>query len=932
MFSDIDKKWQKRWEDAKVFEGNPDDRKKFFVNLPYPYMNGYMHLGRAYTFLKGDIISRYKRMRGYNTIYPFAFHCTGTPIIAAAERIADGEEIQVNNLKKMGVPEEEIENFKDPVHWTQYFSKKMIEHLKAAGFGIDWRRSFITTSLNPYYNKFIEWQFRKLKEKGLVAIGEHPVIWCPKCQNPVGDHARLDGEGETPQEFTLLKFEFGEAYIVAATLRPETIFGQTNLWVDPEIEYVRARVDGETWIMSEECAEKLRNQEKDVGAVGSLKGKELLGKYATAPGIERKIMILPSTFCDPDRGTGIVTSVPSDAPDDWMGLYDLQKDKMLCKKYSLDWEAVKKIHPIPIIKTKGFGELPAVEICKELGIKSQKDRELLEKAKKKVYSTGFYTGKMNEHCEKYEGLSVMEAKEEIKEMLIDSDKADTMYEPSGEVVCRCLTKCIVKTVGNQWFINYGDPAWKEEVHKAVDTMDIIPENVRKQFHYVVDWLNDWACTREFGLGTELPWDKKWLIESLSDSTIYMAFYTISMYFNEGVIGSEVIDDDFFDYIFLGKELTKDYDVSKGTLEKMRAEFRYWYPFDLRSSGKDLVQNHLTFCLFNHTALFPEEYWPQGFAVNGWVTIDGEKMSTSKGNVTLLKNSVEQHGADPTRTMLAFAGEGVDDANIESTFIETIKERFLSWHEFAIANYGKGRSSEIRIDRWIETVTHQILRDVEEAMEKLLFRTVLQRGFFDLQRNLRWYLRRSEKPNKEILSWIIETQTKILAPFAPHISEEIWEKLGKEGFISTAKWPEYNEEKIDEKMLKTEEYIKDVIDDIREILRIAKIKGEAVYLYTAPEWMWAAAKVVKEKTDFNKAIKQLMRDSAMRKRGKAVSKLIRTLIKDRVFVEKMAEEEILRESKEFIEEEVGMKIEVNAEYDPKNKEKAAIPAKPAIYIE
>ncbi len=932
MFRSIDTKWQKRWDDANIFEADPDERKKFFVNLPYPYMNGYMHLGRAYTFLKGDIITRYKRMKGFNAVYPFAFHCTGTPIVAAAERIEEGEETQIENLKKTGVPEEEIPKFEDPVYWTEHFSEKMIEHLKSAGFGIDWRRSFITTSLNPYYDKFIKWQFRKLKEKGLVAIGTHPVVWCPKCKNPVGDHARLEGEGETPQEFTLLKFEFGDEYIVAATLRPETVFGQTNLWVDPELSYARAKVNDEIWIMSKPCAEKLKEQEKDVEIIETVRGEELLGKYAKAPGIDREIMILPSTFCDPERGTGIVTSVPSDAPDDWMGLYDLQKEKELCEKYDLDWEEVKKIEPIPIIKTKGFGDLPAVEISKKLGIESQHDRKLLKKAKKEVYSSGFYTGTMNKNCGEYEGISVMEAKEKIKEELIDEGKADIMYEPSGEVICRCLTTCIIKMVEDQWFIRYNDPEWKEKTHNAVDTMTLIPEPVRKQFHYVIDWLNDWACTREFGLGTTLPWDEKWIIESLSDSTIYMAFYTLSKYFNEGIIDAEDIDDAFFDHIFLGEEPSKDYGVSQETLEKMREEFTYWYPFDLRSSGKDLVQNHLTFCLFNHTALFPEEYWPEGFAVNGWVMIDGEKMSTSKGNVILLRDAIEEHGADPTRMMLAFAGEGVDDANIETQFLDTVKERLRSWHEFATAHYGTGRETKKRIDQWIAAVTHTILKDVEGAMDQLLFRTAIQKGFFDLQRHLKWYLRRCEEPHKDTISWLIEVQTKLLAPFAPHFCEEIWEGLGNEGFVSVASWPEYDEDTIDKKVLRTEEYVKDVIDDIREILKVTKMEGEHVYLYTAPEWMWDVAEIVKEKKNFNESIKEVMKNEKMRKRGKAVSNLIKSLVKDRLFVERMDEADILRESKDFIEEEVGMKVTVNGNYDPENKKKSAIPAKPAIYIE
>ena len=160
-----------------------------------------------------------------------------------------------------------------------------------------------TTSLNPYYDKFIRWQFRKLKEKDYVTLGEHPVVWCPKDNSPVSDHARIKGEGETPQEFTLLKFKFGEEFILAATLRPETVYGQTNMWVDPDIQYVKASVSDEIWIMSKECADKLKEQKEDLEVVGEIWGGQMMGKTCMAPGINREILILPSDFCDPRKAS-----------------------------------------------------------------------------------------------------------------------------------------------------------------------------------------------------------------------------------------------------------------------------------------------------------------------------------------------------------------------------------------------------------------------------------------------------------------------------------------------------------------------------------------------------------------------------------------------------------------------------------------------------
>jgi leucyl-tRNA synthetase len=935
MNSDIETKWQKRWEDAHIFEAEPSENPYFFVNVPYPYMNGYFHLGRSFTFLRADVIARFKRMEGYNTLFPFAFHCTGTPIVAAAARVKEGEEEQIKILKGMGISEDIIPQFGDPVFWTEYFPKEGIKDLKRLGMGVDWRRTFKTTSLNPHYDAFVQWQFRKLKEKGLVGLGEHPVIWCTKCNSPVGDHARLEGEGETPQEYTLLKFRFGDSYIIAASLRPETVYGQTNMWVDPDLEYVKCQVDDEVWIISKECAKKLSHQNKEVTIIDTVKGEELIGKTCVAPGIDREILILPSGFCDPDKGTGLVTSVPSDAPDDWMGLYDLQKDPTLCEKYRLNIEEVKKVEPIAIITSEGWGDFPAVKICEEMDIENQYDREKLEKAKKVIYKSGFYTGKMNKTCGKFAGMPVEQAKEKIKKELIDQGKADIMFEPSGEVVCRCLTPSIVKIVKNQWFIKYGDVKWKEKAHNAVEKMVFYPEAVRKQFHYVVDWLNDWACTREFGLGTRLPWDEKWVIESLSDSTIYMAFYTF--YYLIKDIDPALITDEVFDYILLGKgnaiKLADATGIPKDVLTAARAECDYWYPFSIRTSGKDLVQNHMTFCIFNHVALFPEKKWPQGFAVNGWVLLDLAKMSTSKGTALFLRDALTQYGSDVCRITLMYGGEGVDDSNWDTTFADSIGAKLEAWQKFSREYYNTGRPTQKYIDKWFEAVVHTTLQEVTTAYQHMNFRTALQKGFFDMQRYLKWYLRRCDAPNKQVISDFIEIQTKVLAPIVPHFCEELWESLGNTPFITIADWCYPDKNKIDETVIKVEQFVENVIDDIKEILKVAKIKDpHTVHIYTAPDWKWDVVASVRGERDVKKAFKKAMQSETVRKHGDQAAKFIPKVVKERIFPVKIDEAEVLQEAKDFISQEIGLTIEIDPEYDPQNKEKAAVPGKPGIYIE
>jgi leucyl-tRNA synthetase len=430
-------------------------------------------------------------------------------------------------------------------------------------------------------------------------------------------------------------------------------------------------------------------------------------------------------------------------------------------------------------------------------------------------------------------------RDQVRDWLIENKQLEKFpVIENGPIRCRCGTECVVKILSNQWFLNYGDEEWKDKARNCFDGMNILPNKIKTEFKEVIDWLHERACARQQGLGTKLPWDKDWIVESLSDSVIYMAYYIISRFVNDDTITPENLTKEFFDYVFLDKgdvsQVSQTSKISEEIVNKVKNEFQYFYPVDSRHSGRDLVQNHLSFFVLNHVAIFDKKYWPKEIVVNGSVMMNGSKMSKSMGNIIPLRTAIRDHGADPIRLAIISSAELLQDADFNMESISGIQNKLESLlDECSRLKADKIRKLEAE-DRWVLSKTQNMIFQVTEAIKKMRLREGLHDILFSFESELSWYSKRVNAKNRANISGILHqinsTRVAMLSPFAPHIAEEMWEKLGHSDLVSKSAWPEFSQEKIDATAVQSEELLKSTIDDISNILKVTKITPQKIIIY------------------------------------------------------------------------------------------------------
>lgn len=942
-YDEIEAKWQMQWEKAKLFEPSMNSKEPLLVVAAFQYINAPSHIGHLRAYGTADVLARYKRMRGFNVMYPMGFHGTGTPVLAFAKRMKEKDKELISEFKLFHISDEEIEKMVDPEYIIEYFSKEVERGMRLAGLSIDWRRKFVT--IEPLFGKFIEWQFGVLNKKGFLVQGKHPVGWCTNENNAVGMHdTKHDVEPEIERESAIkFKIDGEDAWIACATYRPETIFGVTNIFIDENSTYVLCKIDNESIYLSKDASENLKYQ-MEISILSEISGKELVKKSVINPITNEKIPILPGFFVKPKMGTGAVMSVPAHAPFDYAAISRLKASnyamKEIVPKKIIDVEIGRSLSDVSVGETKPIHiDIPALAYLEILNTNTEAINDMLEFATKLQYREESHWGKMM--VAGYEGMSEPEARDKIKQLLASNKQAFEIHViANSPVICRCGTQVIVKIVDDQWFLNYGNKEWKEETKYAFNNVKIFPEKLRKTFNAALDWIDLRAVARAQGLGTKFPLNPKYIIESLSDSTIYMAFYTIIPYLRD--VPVENLKPELFDYIILGNGSATDVSASTKidfeVVKKCKESFDYWYKNTSNHSGADLVFNHLIMYVFNHVAVMNKEYWPKQIVTNGSVLSEGEKMSKSLGNIVPLEDGIKANGADTLRFVVIAGAELYSDSEYSTAAANGVKQRLEYIYDLAnrIDDY---ESTELKgIDYWLYSKLNRKIEKVTKSMENIELRDASTETLYNSVIELKKYFERGGN-NGIVIREYLNAIILMLQPIAPHITEELWHQFGNETFISTESWPISNPKMVNEKIEMLEENIESLISDCKNTIALLSKKSGArpkhINIVIASQWKREVANMLAATKNVSTAIASAKDEKLAdpQKIADYAAKLAKRMNEIKpIGISESEEISSVNEAQAYISKVLDVEVSVEKEADSKSQRaQRAMPLRPSIEI-
>lgn len=881
----IEKKWQKAWKDKNLFKVKKDKKmKKFYALEMFPYPSGKLHMGHVRNFSIMDAVARYKRMTGHNVLYPIGYDALGLPAENAA-----------------------IKNDSDPKTWTLKCIEMMRAQQESMGFSYDMSRE--TATCMPDYYRWNQWIFLKFFEKGIAYKDEAPINWCPDCQTVLANEQVEDGKCWRCKS-VVVKKDLSQWFFKITDYADELLEDLSKL---------------------EDWPEKVKTMQKNW--IGKSEGTEI---YFKVKNMDLEI----STFTTrPDTIFGITYLVFAPEHPTVKQLIKGTKDEKKINKFIID-----------------------------VAKKSTIERTAEGKEKNGIFTGRYFINPVNgDECPIYiADYAIMDYGTGAVMAVPAHDKRDFAFakkyklpvkvviQPKGKILdVKTLKAAYIEPgvlVNSEEFDGIDNEAAKKKITKWLEKKNLGKSTVNFK-------LRDWLISRQRYWGTPIPIiycddcgivpaDEHDLPIVLPDNAKFDGkgnpLEKIKEFVNTKcpICGKPARrETDTMDTFVDSSWYFLRYTDNKNDKLPFGKDHEYWMQVDQYIGGVEHAILHLLYARFFTKALRDigltdvDEPFKKLFT-QGMVLKDGVKMSKSIGNVVDPGIIINKYGADTARLFILFAALPEKELEWSDKGVDA-SYRFLK-KVYRLVDDNKMKAAKIDIDtldaksKYVLSLIHSTINSVTEDIENFRFSFAIS-DIMALTGEIQKLALKKDKSSKAVVAEGIDTIIKLLAPFTPHIAEEMWTMVGGKGFVS--EWPVSNDDYIDKKAILMEKFVKDTAADVRQIVQLIGKTSKSINLYVAPVWKHKIYELAKGKP--KNLIAEVMKDAEMKEVGKDASKYAQSLMKRPVFMEVLSSEDeylALASGLDVFIDEFDCEINViRADESETDKSKRAEPGKPGIEV-